>query len=331
MPLALPPPINEVQQPAVGIYGLPIGASAGPMVLLTATQIRAIAEITAPDLSAYLPLTGGTLTGSLGFYGGAMTITQPGAGVVAIQRNSGLVDLRGGTSHIIRLTAGGTQIYGTTEFYDNPIFRANLVVQNGTTPTRIQITNTHTSPTSFGVLDIRANAAQTAYEISSFRGSAGGTNLPINIGHRDSGGTFTSALSISTAGMISCGDVESTGYFLSSGSQGLVWFTGTLSARLKNGLRLGSSTPILYASSIESNDTIDTGMVRSYSGAMEINNGTAGTFRDLVLRDITLVPSASRTLATNGQFSIEMTSNTAGNLVYRGSDGTTRRSALVFV
>ena len=41
-------------------------------------------------------------------------------------------------------------------------------------------------------------------------------------------------------------------------------------------------------------------------------------------------PPASVTLATNGQFSIEMTSNTAGNLVYRGSDGTTRRSALVF-
>jgi hypothetical protein len=41
-------------------------------------------------------------------------------------------------------------------------------------------------------------------------------------------------------------------------------------------------------------------------------------------------PPATVTLATNGQFSIEMTSNTAGNLVYRGSDGTTRRAALVF-
>ena len=46
---------------------------------------------------------------------------------------------------------------------------------------------------------------------------------------------------------------------------------------------------------------------------------------------ITHTPPASVTLATNGQFSIEMTSNTAGNLVYRGSDGTTRRMALVFV
>jgi hypothetical protein len=41
-------------------------------------------------------------------------------------------------------------------------------------------------------------------------------------------------------------------------------------------------------------------------------------------------PPATVTLATNGQFSIEMTSNTAGNLVYRGSDGTTRRAALIF-
>ncbi len=41
-------------------------------------------------------------------------------------------------------------------------------------------------------------------------------------------------------------------------------------------------------------------------------------------------PASSVTLATNGQLSVEMTSNTAGNLVYRGSDGVTRRCALVF-
>lgn len=42
MPLA--PPINQIQQPEVGIYGLPVGASAGSMVLLTAAQIRALAD-----------------------------------------------------------------------------------------------------------------------------------------------------------------------------------------------------------------------------------------------------------------------------------------------
>jgi hypothetical protein len=80
-----------------------------------------------------------------------------------------------------------------------------IITRNGTSPTSIQITNTYTSPTSFGLLDIRANAAQTAYEISSFLGSAGGANLPINIGHRDSAGTFTNALSVATTGAVTIG------------------------------------------------------------------------------------------------------------------------------
>jgi hypothetical protein len=47
--------------------------------------------------------------------------------------------------------------------------------------------------------------------------------------------------------------------------------------------------------------------------------------------DLTITPSASRTLATNGQFTIERVSNTEINLVYRGDDGVTRRSLLTFV
>ena len=51
-----------------------------------------------------------------------------------------------------------------------------------------------------------------------------------------------------------------------------------------------------------------------------------GTASDVTFNGLTITPSSSRTLSTNGQFTIEMTSNTAGNLVYRGSDGTTRRA-----
>lgn len=84
---------------------------------------------------------------------------------------------------------------------------------------------------------------------------------------------------------------------------------------------------ISWSSSADATGAADTAIGRNAAGVVEINNGTAGTYRDLIFRDVTLVPSASRTLAANGQFSIEMTSNTAGNLVYRGSDGTTRRFA----
>jgi hypothetical protein len=83
------------------------------------------------------------------------------------------------------------------------------------------------------------------------------------------------------------GNIESNGYFQSSGAQGLIWSTGALSARLKNGLRLGSSTPILFAQSTDSNDTIDAGIIRASAGVVEINNGTTGTLRDLSLRNIT--------------------------------------------
>ena len=72
--------------------------------------------------------------------------------------------------------------------------------RNGTNAQTFRVYGTYTSSTSFGCLDTRANSGGTAYEISSFKGSAGGSNLPINIGHRDSAGTFTSALSIATTG-----------------------------------------------------------------------------------------------------------------------------------
>jgi hypothetical protein len=44
-----------------------------------------------------------------------------------------------------------------------------------------------------------------------------------------------------------------------------------------------------------------------------------------------ITPPSSITPSNNGEWTVEMTSNTAGNLVYRGSDGTTRRCALTFV
>ncbi|MFO0452104.1 MAG: hypothetical protein ACK52I_26210 [Pseudomonadota bacterium] len=66
-----------------------------------------------------------------------------------------------------------------------------------------------------------------------------------------------------------------------------------------------------------------------------VNTGFAyhssGTAPSRLGGGLTWVPfTTSQTPATNGQFTIEMTSNTAGNLVYRGSDGTTRRMALTF-
>jgi hypothetical protein len=192
-----------------------------------------------------------------------------------------------------------------------------IITRNGTSPTSIQITNTYTSATSFGLLDIRANAAQTAYEISSFLGSAGGAALPINIGHRSSGGTFTSALSVATSGTIT----------VASGFVSSNWTRIAGSDLPERGiavrdsqLSLASNVGIYWSTALDPTNNQNGGTIKMLSGVLTISG------------QITHVPpTSSVTLGTNGQFSIEMTSDTAGNLVYRGSDGTTRRAALVFV
>jgi hypothetical protein len=192
-----------------------------------------------------------------------------------------------------------------------------ILTRNGTSPTSIQITNTYTSSTSFGLLDIRANAAQTAYEISSFLGSAGGAALPINIGHRSSGGTFTSALSVATSGTIT----------VASGFVSSNWTRIAGSDLPERGiavrdsqLSLASNVGIYWSTALDPTNNQNGGTIKMLSGVLTISG------------QITHVPpTSSVTLGTNGQFSIEMTSDTAGNLVYRGSDGTTRRAALVFV
>lgn len=64
-----------------------------------------------------------------------------------------------------------------------------------------------------------------------------------------------------------------------------------------------------------------------------INNSEVALIEStqLTLRqDFVFVPYSSKSLSVNGQMAIEATSNTAGNIVYRGSDGVTRRAALTF-
>ena len=108
------------------------------------------------------------------------------------------MQLKGQT--LARITGGSTDLYVWAGKFQ---MTGDGELRNGITPTRLNIHSTYTSTTAFANLDIRANAVGTAYEISSFKGSAGGSNLPINIGHRDSAGTFTSALSVATDGGVS--------------------------------------------------------------------------------------------------------------------------------
>ena len=218
------------------------------------------------------------------FGGGFIQVDQPiyltntmflnGAGDISISRNSAGVAQIGTTT----ANAAGSLLL------TNLTVSGNLAVRNGLTPMQAEIFGT-ISGTSWESLCLKATA--TAMQIGSTVGTGGGTNRPVQLGHFNSAGVFTSRFSVAANGDITTtGNQESSGYFLSSASQGFIWFNATFSARFRLGLRLGAATPLLWTQSNDSNDTADAGLIRSGTG-IEINNGTTGTLRDLTLRALT--------------------------------------------
>jgi hypothetical protein len=90
---------------------------------------------------------------------------------------------------------------------DTALFRVGsgtVGIYNPTTPATAQtfeLYNTWTSTTSFENLRFRS-VAGAAYQIGSAIGSAGGTTRPIEIGHTNSAGAFTSRIHITAAGNV---------------------------------------------------------------------------------------------------------------------------------
>ena len=74
--------------------------------------------------------------------------------------------------------------------------------------------------------------------------------------------------------------------------------------------------------------SIDAAFSRNAAGVIEINNGTAGTFRDLRARSVIQQPPASITPSSNGDLVFEATSNTSLTVKLKGTDGTVRSVVL---
>ena len=183
-----------------------------------------------------------------------------------------------------------------------------------------------------GVLSIGGSLTASLIHPSAMRATWTNTSLW--------SGTIDTAIGRDSAGVIGLytSDSGSTKAALTCGAitaSGNLTLTGT-----GNGIFLnsgGSARGIIYFSTNENRL-----YSASYPWVVESDQGfkvrNAANNADAALTcgaitasgQITEVPPSSVTLSTNGQFSIEMTSDTAGNLVYRGSDGVTRRCALVF-
>jgi hypothetical protein len=363
--LALPP--TAIRSVNAGlIVGNPVGSSNTRAKALTSAELKTIIE--ASGIS-YLPLSGGTLTGALSLGANALTcgaITASGTVQFGstVYRSGSSTGLGTTSSANVFLAIAGTQIIGSGNVNEvtvrqgsvlgfsstsaNVITSAdvgisrlaanslafgngawgnatasiscgaittsgNLAIRNGLTAMQAEVFGTYTSATSFESLCLKATAS--AMQIGSAIGSAGGTNRSLQLGHFNSAGTFTSGLSVAT---------DST---IEYSAAALVGWTG----RTRMSANADAVLTLFNASS-DRNVKLGWGTLN----VLAITNHAGSVWTSLrcgsttIEGDLTITPSASRTLSTNGLFSIEMTSNTAGNLVYRGSDGTTRRNPQVF-
>jgi hypothetical protein len=206
----------------------------------------------------------------------------------------------------VTLGTSGTLVGGTNR----------IEQRNGTNAQISRIYKTFTSSTNFETLEFDASSDAANYRIGSRIGSVGGTTRGLQLGRYDAAGSWTSWLGIATTGSATVNGAD----------QVLILNSSTNFALIR---AVSAATPTRFMEFGWASTRFQVACQGNFGLEFETNN----TRRFVIegggdceaLANFTFRPSSSRTLSTNGQFSIEMTSNTEGNLVYRGSDGTTRR------
>ena len=260
------------------------------------------------------------------------------SGLTATQTRTllGLATTDGPTFAGVTLGTSGILVGGTNR----------IEQRNGTNAQILEVAKTWSSTTVFEELTLDASSDASNYRIGSRIGSAGGTTRGLQLGSYNAAGAWTSWLGIDTSGNATFGANAQVGWSASD----FITSSGTLTTyrsrnyhRFRSGLSDvlyadiglagagGGVSTIFYAGAAGNIVFVARGAASQSASLAEFQN-SAGAILAAIgpTGDLTITPSTSRTLSTNGQFSIEMTSNTAGNLVYRGSDGTTRRMALTF-
>jgi hypothetical protein len=120
---------------------------------------------------------------------------------------------------------------------------------------------------------IRAGSAQSTTNLTTWQNSSGTAQSRVNVN-----GGVESAVFLAVASSTSF-----TGYRLVLGTAQL---------------EIGSAVGLNFSSSTEATATKDAGLARNAAGVVEINSGTAGTFRDLYLRGVRPVGSTVANLPT---------------------------------
>lgn len=250
-------------------------------------------------------------------FGTGTGINFTAAGTYFLDNNSAVIHVGVGGQNKLVLGCDlrfASSIGATEDLYVVRSAADTLALRRSTNAQAFQIHETWSSSTSFGALQFKANTG-AAYQIGSAIGSAGGSNRAIEIGHYSSAGTFTSALSIATSGTLSASaplsfaaagyiDLSSTTYSRSNvairmnygsgtpggiyGSNGNVGFSAA-SSFFFDAVQTRCCVPNSsgYAIGGTTSPSHHVMLASPSSGVMEINSGTPGAYRDLLVRNLT--------------------------------------------
>lgn len=303
MPLA--PPINQIQQPAVGIYGLPLDGTPGPMQLLTAAQIRAavllpsvapvavgaalLAQSTDPAIAAVwspspvallpdiLPVTGTLLS-----YGSSRQLQAGGA-----------------VSH-----SGSLSVAGAISVADGTIASPGLRFA-GSATTGLSRAASSVIMSFAGTATHQLWSGGSLYMLGSDPWlQVGSTTPPVlkrasanTLGVYQSDGTTLGGLScgsITASGIVSTGSVRDTGFtgdhYLQSITRDTSGNYYTLNA---NGLSLGNTSSIRGFSTLSTFGAHDTTFSRSAPGVWQIGTTANNALGSLNLANLTASSNVS--------------------------------------
>lgn len=298
--------------------------TAGAIETRTASQVRTLLGLATTDSptfsgltvgqgsSSATAITSGTPNTGIWFQGGN-NFSWVTAGIERIRLGSG-----GRVSATDGISLGGSA--GTPHVTLLGDAANTSHQRNGTNGQIARWAKTWTSATNNEVFELDCAGNATTFDLAVCTGSVNATQRGLRIGQKFAGDAVLTPWMELAANSWTCPTTLTIAADQSSGSATLNLRAGRM------GNLSGTQTINLLINSASRISANNFGV--SIIGG---SNGISLTGNVFASADFTLTPSSSRTLTTNGQFTIEMTSNTAGNLVYRGSDGTTRRMALTFV
>ncbi len=242
--------------------------------------------------TTYVPLAGGTMTGALTLPAGAvgapsLMFTGAGATTGLYSPAADQISISAGGVQQFWVNAGGSYstgnvlgLYNDTGYIslgtslDVRIYRdtsAVLSLRNGTASQTFRLYNTYTDSSNYERLTL-TGVAGTSVNITAETLGTGGDNIDIVLTPAGTG-----AVRFPTGAYISQPGTLYTPNAVIGGHIDLDYYS--------NGLSLSVDLGFGFKGGVVSS-AVDTALFRNAAGVVEVNNGTAATYRDLKLRNL---------------------------------------------